>query len=208
MSTGKFALSAKTFYNARMIICGLDIATKCGWAVGQPGTKAAFGAINLARESDDEGAVFEAFERFLAELLMTHCVTHLCCEETYVPRPPIRFNSAAPAFKAPPMNPAVLYRLFGLRAIARLIARKRGIVYREIPIGKLSRAFTGTARHGGRDAKKRATMEMAKLRGYDVRNSDEADAVSVWEYGCGLFAPAKMVNRSGSLPFGDQKASR
>src|SRR5215472_4101666 len=109
-----------------MKLLGLDIATRTGWCAGEPGGVPEFGAVRLVGRDEPEGRVFSKFRDWLEGAFEAHAITHVFAEEPYVPQPRTRFvrpGSIIPGTKGTvSLDMAVIKRLIGLRAVARMVA--------------------------------------------------------------------------------------
>lgn len=168
------------------MILALDTATVTGWAAGRVGSAPAWGSQDFSDKAGS-GAVLGKFRYWLNQRCHEFSPKLIVFEAPYVPinRQP-KFVRAGEGFAAgrggpPPMNPLTLRRLLGLTGIVEATAYELGIECREATAGEITKFFTGRMRHGGRDAKKAATITMCRAYGWDVAdNDDAADALALW----------------------------
>lgn len=156
------------------MILALDTATVTGWAAGRPGETPQWGARDFSGRggNGEVGGKFRFWLQGMCHQLQPRLIVF---ESPYVPFP--RKDNQ----RAPMMNPLTLRRLMGLALIVETTAWELRIKSFEATTGEISKFFTGTSRHGGRDQKKAATIAMCRRYGWDVaENDDAADALALW----------------------------
>jgi hypothetical protein len=88
---------------------------------------------------------------------------------------------------------AVRDRLAGLHAIVRACATLRGIERIEaVPVGAIRAHFIGD-RSLHRLNAKAAVMDKCRMLGWHFENDNEADALALWSYACGLYNAAHSL---------------
>lgn len=168
-----------------MMILALDLATRVGFAHGSVGARPQWGAHDLGR-GHDNGFVLSAYIGFLGAKLDATGAEIVAFESPYMPTGNNRF--AAPA------NALTIRRLYALAGFTEAICHRRRLRCYEARPSEITRAFLGGPAPKGREHKKAATVKMARLLGYPVKDDDEADALALWTYAEGIFAP-QMISR-------------
>jgi hypothetical protein len=177
-------------------VLALDLATTTGWAWGEVGGTARFGAIRLGPPGADRGTRGSAMLVWLSDFFK-------------IERPDLVVVEA-------PLAPAVMRRigatndtalmLLGLPMVVETVCHLRGVKppklvkvqdVREAFLGKRTfrdehNPLTGK-RVKSRAIAKSATMEMCRRLGYGVSSDDEADAIALWHYGCSLLNPRQAA---------------
>jgi hypothetical protein len=171
------------------MILALDTATVTGWAHGPAGANPPllqWGARDFSGRGGN-GEVIAKFRHWLNARCFELKPRLIVFESPYIPHPGKRTG--------PPMNALVLRRLLAMVGIVEAIAFELRIECCESRPSEITKFFTGSARHGGRDAKKAATVEMCRAYGWDVGGDDNAaDALALW-----AMAEAKLNPRASSL---------
>jgi hypothetical protein len=117
------------------------------------------------------------------------------------PRPSLIVSEAPlglAAFRALGTSEASIRSAYALAAIVAGIAGMFSIGSRESSVGQVTKHFTGTARHGGRESRKRAVILRCRALGYvprDCLDEDRCDALAVWDFACAHYArrPSRIV---------------
>lgn len=177
-----------------MNIVALDVATRCGVAVGRPQAAPRAWSEHLG-ETDD--ARFAQALRLTDRLIREH-------------RPEVVVVEAAIG------GEKASHLLIGLVACVRGACTARGVEVESANIGAARKHFIGqhitsasTAfRHlrsqsarkaAARKAAKEAVMNRCRALGWPVRNDDEADAVALWDYAASRRSHAHAVMTAGGL---------
>ncbi len=187
------------------MILALDTATTTGWAAGEPGGPPEFGSRRF--EADNNAEIFAQFRFWLNALAFRFKPKLIVFEAPYIPVPhQPRFQKAGTAWSPgrgpPPMNAKTIRRLVGLVALVECCASELRIECLEATTGEISKFFTGRFRHGGREAKKAATVEMCRLYGWNVGNDDNAaDALALWAMAEAKIDPVAGMRRGGGKLF-------
>jgi len=87
---------------------------------------------------------------------------------------------------------------YAFHGIIAGIAGLFSIPHRVAGVGAVTKHFTGRAKHGGRDARKRAVIARCRALGYverDCSDEDRCDALAVWDWACAHHArrPRELV---------------
>lgn len=160
-------------------ILALDIATRVGWAVCSPDAAAAWprmpseararaddpprilhGVQQLAPVSRSDGALFAAFDNWLADMVTVHQPRWLFFE--------------APLLKAKGRKTITAKNLIGLSASAERVGYVRELRVRTLHYSTVKKHFTGDGH-----AQKPAMVAEAKARGYVPHDDNAADAIAV-----------------------------
>lgn len=161
-----------------MLVLALDLATKTGWCLGEPGQRPAIGTFNLASRraawtSDDRSF---ALGWALRDLFKEYGVPTAAAIEATVFMGPKKDGEKTTQYNT-------TKGLDELNGAARAICGAWHIPTVEIvPCGTWRKHFIGKASFGGRDATKLAAFERAQLLGHEVKNDNESDAVGIWDW--------------------------
>lgn len=143
------------------VILALDLASTVGWACGSPELLADAVHGSLAIPTDvNAGRQFGIFSDWLADAITTHEPTDLVIE--------------APFLYARNDSIRAVRKLFGLAAIAELIAWRRDLRYAEHAVSSVRKTFCGSGR-----ADKDAVKAECARRGFTVRDHNAADAIAL-----------------------------
>lgn len=158
----------------------LDLARNAGWCEGEVGGKPTFGSVRLAPDGSDTPAVFAGLLKFMAGRFEAFRPNVFVYE---APRDPRHMGGKTSA--------AALRMLIGLPAVAEAVAYTFGIWdIREAEAATI-RAHVypkGMRPSGKMDAGqlKQAVFWQIKKLGYDVEDTDQADAVAGWLFACSI----------------------
>lgn len=163
-----------------MKILALDLATVTGWAVGVASaapsptaleaaagtvTPVTSGFISFREHSGEPGYLYRALEDWLHAMIDGH-------------------SPDIVVFEAPLARNAHTARLlFGMAAIAEMVAAQRGIECAEVHVSAIKKHATG---HGMAD--KKMMIAAALQRGWKPREDNEADALWLWDYAATITA--------------------
>lgn len=175
----------KAMTAAPMLLC-LDLATRVGWAHGRVGERPVWGANDLGRGRSN-GEVLSAYISWLCARLDALQPEVVAFESPYMPAANSRFSA--------PANALTIRRLYSLAGFTEAICHRRRLRCYEAAPSEITRAFLGGPAPKGRANKKAATIKMARLLGYPVADDDEADAVALWTFAEGIFAPQMISER-------------
>lgn len=167
-----------------MIVCGLDIATSTGVAVGPIGGRPELWTADLGAGQPHD-ARFMAMQSLVHNLIAEHGVTHIGLE--------------APV-QAMKNTAKVNGLLMGLSAVVRGWAYRKGVPVELFPVPTIKKHFIGVARLPRAEAK-RAVIAACERRGWTPEDDNQADAAAVWSLMCARLSPgyaaasAPIVNR-------------
>lgn len=161
------------------IVLGLDQSSRIGWAVGAPGAPPHWGTWHVPDYGGNDGRTFWAVVDWLGNFIKSHGVTHVFWEQVWIPQ-------------QAKLNTNNLFRLVSIaNAIqAACVDPRRGldIEDRYVTPSEWRFAFLGHAK-GGRDFLKQEAMAACQRRTWAPKNDHEAEALGIWEFGCGLLQP-------------------
>ena len=167
-------------------ILALDIATTCGWARGRVGSMPVSGSVRFAAPGASENAVFGQALRWMSETLQPEPRPDLLIFEGLLP----------PAAMQGETTRQVRDRLAGLHGVVRAVAFLRGVYeIASVSVGDVRMHFIG-ARSLKREAAKRETIRRCKALGWPVEDDNQADALAVWSFACGLIDPTHAIKLS------------
>lgn len=152
-------------------LIALDLATRTGVAVGEPGKRPQAWSHKI--DSDSLGEFLAQWHAYLAGVV-----------QTTVPEPGLI------AFEMPILGPktalATARRLIGLCGVLQMVAHRYRLPLREVRSMEACRFFTGKGSYGrgkaGRALKKAATLRQCDLLGWAAKDDDSADALMVWAW--------------------------
>jgi hypothetical protein len=171
-----------------MIVLALDVATRCGFALGRVGECPTFGSIRFGNRSTDDNVIFGAALDWCSRFLEPQPRPELLALEALLP----------PAAMGGRTTSAVRDRLAGLHGVIRGVASLRGIARIEAyAVGSVRQHFIGD-RTAKREVAKRETMRRCLQLGWNSLDDNAADALATWSYACSLIDPClalRMVPR-------------
>lgn len=160
----------------------MDLARNSGFCEGPVGGVPNFGSIRLAPDGSDTPAVFSGLLKFLATRFQAFRPNIFVYE---APRDPRHMGARTSA--------AALRTLIGLPAVAEATAYTSGIWdIREAEASSIRSFLLPPTPKGEKRGKKdrgqlkREVFDYVQALGYDVKNTDEADAVAGWLYACSI----------------------
>lgn len=149
----------------------LDLATRTGvahWSAGRH--RPAFTTLRLPGDPEEVARPMEALRAHLADLHRLEPITHLFFE--------------APIVAA--LNMHTVYKLCALAGMAEWFASRIDATCRQVVQGSWRKHFIG--RGNGKSAElKRLAIEACKLRGWEVTDDHQADALGTLDYGLSCF---------------------
>lgn len=157
----------------------MDIARFSGWCEGPVGGKPTFGSIRLAPDGSDSPAVAWGLFKFLGTRFQAFRPNVFVYESPRDPRHMKRTSGNA------------IRTLIGLPMVAEAAAYGSGVLdIREAEAASIRSHVLpprpkGSGRRDNGQLKQDVFREM-KDRGYDVKNTDESDAVAGWLYACSI----------------------
>ena len=158
-----------------MLVLALDLANKCGWAMGEPGSIPKVGTLRV--ENRIKGATFEHPEErpyklgwLLRDLFKEHGVPNILATEATVD----------PAFQPSSSTVRSQERYHGAAEAIAGAWHIQQIV--DVAPSTIRKHFIGKARLGSSELTKAAVFNRARLLGYPVTTLDESDAVALYDY--------------------------
>lgn len=170
-----------------MLILALDAATRTGFCCGRAGEKPRADFVRLRRPGEEIEAAYRNTCCFLRDLFVLERPDLIIIE---APLAPVAQRSHEAA-------------ILGLSVYACVvgIAGVYGIRVEKAHAQTVSKHFTGKARwspaEGGRDAKKKATVERAQALGLlppHSTDADMADAIALWCFASERYARTAVGN--------------
>lgn len=164
-----------------MIILGLDVATTTGWAFSSGRTSADITSGYFKGIGSDQYRICGSLQDHLHQVIQSNPKPDLCIME--------RPLGAAP-------NPTTLAKLNLYFGALNAICRGYKIPCLPVSDGEWRKAMYGFGRQKGwksKDWKKHARMQCESVIKVDVKNSDEAEAVLISQFGFYTQAYKKMI---------------
>lgn len=159
-----------------MIICGLDLATKTGVAVGPVGGVPDLWTVDLKSKGE---AAYHG-DRFLRVQDLAHRLIRDYKVEAFAIEKP--FVAAHNNFETTMLS-------MGLPSCVGAWATRKGVPFKLFPAQTVTKSLIGTGKLKRAD-KKAAVIAECRARGWDAQDDNQADAAAVWHYGCIVFSPA------------------
>lgn len=162
-------------------ILALDLATVTGWAVlvspGSPAERVISGTQSFAINARVEGAGMRylRFSRWLDEMYRIYPVQRLAFEEV----------------KQRAQSVAAGHMYGGFMATLTSWCEANAVPYEGIPVGTIKKAWTGLGNAG-----KDAMMQVARERGFNPTDDNEADALALLHYVSTYATPSTSDLRS------------
>ncbi|GGC90599.1 hypothetical protein [Chelatococcus reniformis] len=171
------------------VVLALDLATASGWAIGPVGSRPRCGSLPLGERGAPRRERAAELTKWLAAMLKLEAPRLIVIEQPLQPAVLVKIGGS--------LDTALL--LYGLAVVAESVAHLRGVRdVRMADVQDVRQHFTGhrtfkatvhpltgkkiTARANG----KSAVINMCRMRGWDVADDDQADAMATWSYGCAL----------------------
>jgi hypothetical protein len=180
-----------------MRILSLDLARLTGWSVGSPAGVEGFGTHEFAKTDSWELGEYGMSARIGFRTMLAHTEPELVVYESPILRSgTIQTRGNGKQFVATVDTPQKLRKMYGLPFELEIECYRRSIKVREANIGQVRRAFLAPHKVP-RDSKsaKSAIKVIARRRGWDVLDDNEADSLAVLEYELGLRCPREMTAR-------------
>jgi hypothetical protein len=170
-----------------MAIIGLDLATTTGWALWKQGApRPAWGTWKLPPDVDEVGRVMEKLRINLSDLHRLDPIEYLFFEAPILPGL---------------TNIQTVYKLAAVAAMAEWWAYKVGAECRQVLQQNWRKHYTGRGTGKSKELKQ-AAITASKMRGWNVSNDHEADALGVLDYGIhciGKTAPWRDAHLMGGV---------
>ena len=167
-----------------MTLLALDLATKTGFAVGNPDAyqcvtplEAAAGSVpkpysgvfTIAPPRTSIGEFMARYRDWLDDMITLHGVDKLVFEAPIITSGRTSIDTAR--------------KLLGVAAVTEELAYRRGIPWvREGNNATIRKHFIGKGR-GDRKDLKRLVLEQCRARGWEVDSEDEGDALALFDFG-------------------------
>lgn len=172
----------------------LDLATKTGWAVGEPGGQISYGSIRFARPSEDQAAAFGRFSVWLDGMIGEHGVSEVVFEQPMDPRHMVDRKT-----KRNLTSFATIRLLLGLCAITEERGRLAGVRVTETSVHSIRKHILSGQRPPKGQAKT-VVAQRLKMLGYNPTDGDASDAIAGWLYASAIRAPGADI--ATPLPLG------
>ena len=172
-----------------MIILALDVATRTGFAIGEAGKIPRSDTARLKKPGEDVQVAWRNIGFLLRDMFVLDKPDLIVVE--------------APMHPTAQKSPDAVVLQWGAVSVVTFIGAAYEIPIEWVNAQTVSKHFVGqsrfSAQQGGRDAKKKATIQRAQLLGYipkDCRDDDRADACAVFDYASarwGRVRPSNLV---------------
>ena len=163
------------------LVLALDLATRTGWAIGEPGKTPVSGSIRFASQGASHEAIFARAFAWAGEIIENNAPTTIVWEAPM----PTSFNRGR-------TTSDVTTILFGLPAIVGAAAYRLGIYdVRKANTKDVRNHFIGC--NPKRARAKPLVMRQCRAMGWEVEDDNEADALAVWHFMCSILEPKLAV---------------
>jgi len=183
-----------------MKIFALDLATTTGFAIGDTGGAPLSGSVRLKTSDDEPERAFKKLAQFLRDHFSANTYDLVIVEA------PVNigaFVQSAPeserGFKFT-SNPATIYLLSGLAAVAYGISGCYGFRCVKANVQQVRKHFLGVARP---ENPKQAVVARCKQLRYiptDCRDDNQADACALWDFAASHYGRAATASVFGGAP--------
>ena len=160
----------------------LDLATVCGFAIGDTGARDyLFGSKRILGGQQDELGPYAAdFAEWLGGSIRAHGIEKVGFEAPVLP---------------PKTQIATLERLYGLKMVTELVCFRAGVPVVQEHMQTVRRHFMGAGWHARKGDIKVAICKQCRLLGYRVGDDhNAADAVALLDYLLALEQPARALS--------------
>lgn len=179
-----------------MRILALDLARLTGWAVGSPDGVEGFGTHEFPRtESWSLGEYGMNVRVTLRRMLKEVAPDWVVFEAPILRSGKIKTRGNGKQFVATVDTPEKLRKIYGLPWELEIECIRAGIPVREANISSVRKAFLMGRIPQTSEEAKTAVKVMARRRGWQVRDDNEADALAVLDYELGMKCPKAMTVR-------------
>lgn len=183
------------------MILYFDLATSTGWAAGDHRGVKGFGTFELAR-TGDLIAPFAADARRHIVSLREKFKPDLIGFEAPILRPYKKKKGGGSAVNDTPNK---LRKLYGLALMVELDALDHGVKCTECVIGSVRLHFMGRGYPNASEAANLRMRNLCRARGWNVKNSDEANALAGLDY---LLAIQRPLHALQAMPLWQAKSRR
>jgi len=172
--------------NSQSLVLALDVATVTGWARGRVGDMPVSGSIRFGSPGASENAVFAHALTWISTVLEPQPRLDLLMIEGLLPPDAMKGSTTR----------QVRDRLAGLHGVVRAVAFLRGVYeIAQVSVGDVRMHFLGDRKLKSAAAKQE-TIRRCKALGWPVTDDNQADALAVWSFACGLIDPAHSIRLS------------
>jgi Holliday junction resolvasome RuvABC endonuclease subunit len=158
-----------------------DTATSTGWACGDVGGEPVWGSFELLRTGDEIYPFLRSFKLHIEKLVDVHRPERLAFEE--------------PLLAASRDNATKLRKLYGLTIKVEEVAGERKLPCVECPASEVKAHWLGKKYPRQSDISKMMIRVEARKRGWQIKNSDEADALAGLDYLLTLDDPNHAIRK-------------
>lgn len=173
-----------------------DLATRTGWAMGEPGRAVPMsGAVTLQKPKDEFGTMEQNIGALFVRLFSERTPSIVVWETPMTPEGWYRICQQQGRMQ----NGASLIIQNVLSGILRRECGRKEVPFVEVSRQTILKHYTGHARWGGRDPGKKAVLARAALLGHMLpgsKDDDRADAIAMWDWACGKyggFQPKEII---------------
>jgi hypothetical protein len=172
-----------------MRILALDLARLSGWAVGSPDGE-------LPKTDKWNLGEYGMAARVFCRRILAHTVPDWVVYEAPILRSgKIKTRGNGKQFVATVDTPEKLRKIYGLPWELEIECLRAGIPVREANIGSVRSAFLMAKVPTNSEACKTAVKVMARRRGWNVLDDNEADALAVLDFELAMKCPTRMAVR-------------
>lgn len=178
-----------------MRILALDLARLTGWAVGSPGVIEGFGTHQFLKTEPWALGEYGLDARLGFRRMLAHTEPdHVVYESPILMAGEAQINAKGRAFLKVRDTPQKLRKMYGLPFELEVECYRRSIPVREANISTVRANFLmGKVPRRSEDCKL-AVKTMARRRGWDIADDNEADALAVLDYELAMKCPKMMAN--------------
>lgn len=179
-----------------MRILALDLARLTGWSVGSPAGVEGFGTHEFQRTAAWALGEYGLEARLAFRRMLDHTEPdHVVYESPILRSGKIKTRGNGKQFVATVDTPEKLRKMYGLPFELEVECYVRKIPVREANIQSVRSQFLMGKIPQTSEAAKMAVKVMARRRGWDVRDDNEADSLAVLDYELGIKCPNQMAAR-------------
>lgn len=192
-----------------MRILALDLARLTGWAVGSPGVIEGFGTHQFLKTAAWALGEYGLDARLTFRRMLAHVEPdHVVYESPILMAGEAKINSKGRAFLEVRDTPQKLRKMYGLPFELEIECYRRTIPVREANIATVRANFLMGKIPRKSDDCKAAVKSMARRRGWDISDDNEADALAVLDYELAMKCPRMMAHlRINAGPSGRMSSS-
>lgn len=177
-----------------MRILSLDLARLMGWSVGSPDGVEGFGTHELPKTDSWELGEYGLAARLLFRRMLKDTeAEHVVYESPILRSGKIKTRQNGKQFVGTIDTPAKLRKMYGLPFELEIECRVAGVPVREANIGSVRKSFLMGKVPQSSEACKTAVKVMARRRGWDVHDDNEADSLAVLDFELIMKCPRQMA---------------